>query len=91
MINKSFLTTGVLNNYKIPITITLTNSNIKRAIDDFWINIINNLDQDYSIIILFRVEYDNNHIATLGQLQKINKNAYNDYHDYLVTILELKS
>ena len=60
---------------------------------NIFFNKIDNKDKDNNhILILFRVQYKNNEIATIGTLQRFNfhENFIDKYIDYIVSILAFK-
>jgi len=69
----------------------ISNSLIKMAIKVFWKNIVQKMNDDKHIIVLFRIVYPNDIYNTLGQLQRLNKNEQNYYISYINDILSLKN
>ena len=72
--------------------ILLSKDLIINQINIFFNNIDNKYKDNNHILILFRVQYNNNEIATIGTLQRFNfhKNFIDKYIDYIVSILIFK-
>ena len=70
----------------------LNNEIISFYINEFWnINDLKNMPDNIHMLILTRIKWDNGEFATLGYLQKLNKNDKDYYIRYLNNILEIKS
>jgi hypothetical protein len=64
---------------------------LKKYINKFWNENINLLDNDSHILLLTRMRRDNGQIATIGQLQRLNKDDKDYLFKYLLDIIELKT
>lgn len=83
---------GNWNNKYYPIenllfTKALLNDYIKR----FWIDTFKNLDDNLHILLLVRIRRENGEFATIGHLQRLNKNDNEYLLEYLLNIIELKT
>ena len=56
----------------------------------FWDDIIDNLENQH-ILIIFRLNYEDGSIKTIGNLQRLNKEDLNYFIDYIKDIIELKT
>ena len=57
---------------KLPNNI-LTNEQITNAVNDFNCNVLEYLDKDQQLLIIFKIKTDDNLIRSISYLQKINK------------------
>lgn len=86
----SLLTPDVWNNYELPIKNKIfTIQLLSYYLSKFWKDIMEKIDNKY-IILLLRVQYLDNTIATLGKLQKINVNNYNELYEIFKDIFNWK-
>lgn len=64
---------------------------IEYVIDQFWGEIMNKLDDDQFVLILFRIIYDKkDFITTLGEAQKVNKNDQEKITELYKHLFEVK-
>jgi len=69
----------------------LTNSLVKNYISNFFKEVLKDLSLDKHILILFRLQLNNNSTITLGNMQKINKLSEANYTKYISGILNSKT
>ena len=62
---------------------------IEYVMHQFWARIMNNLEDDQFVLVLFRVIY-NDFIMTLGEMQKVNKNDLYKITELYKKLFELK-
>jgi DNA polymerase type B, organellar and viral len=62
---------------------------IEYVLNQFWARIMNNLEDDQFVLVLFRVIYDD-FIMTLGEMQKVNKNDLYKIAELYKKLFELK-
>ena len=79
-------------NYKIKIIPTvITKALLQNNINKFFNEIINNLDVNQHALFIFRVMFEDNQIATITPLQKINKDCQIELIDYIFNKLSLSN
>jgi DNA polymerase type B, organellar and viral len=73
-------------------TITLiSNALIKKSIQTFWNKHAIHINDNQHLLLLFRIQDESGIWSTLGRLQKVNKNALQEFIDFVIGILEIKS
>jgi hypothetical protein len=75
--------------YKLDTSIILADLIVEKYINIFWNEIVSTIKTDQYILLLFRVKYTDNHISTIGRLEKINSSSKNDYIKYIKNILQI--
>jgi hypothetical protein len=60
-------------------------------INIFWNEVVEEIASDKHVLILLRLEFENNTLVIIGQLQKLKKEDKKYFIDYLFNIIELKS
>jgi DNA polymerase type B, organellar and viral len=68
-----------------------TNDLLKIYLNKFWSEVMNKLDDNKHIIFLCRLQWDNGEFATLGNLQRLNKEDKDYIYDYLLNMISIKS
>lgn len=69
----------------------LTNQQISFFINKLWEDVVNNIDEsNQHISIMFKVKYDNNNIASIGYMQRLNKEDKDYYIERIIDLLSLK-
>jgi hypothetical protein len=95
------LTTGKLlkQSYTLELESFLDNKLIKKYLNNFWIDIMNNIQKDQRVLLLFRVRLGDEddptvfgYYITIGNLFKINnsKKDFNRLYDLLNYLLSIK-
>ena len=88
--HSSLLTPDVWNNYELPIKNKIfTIQLLSYYLSKFWKDIMEKIDNKY-IIILLRVQYLDDTISTLGNLQKINVKNYNELYEIFKDLINWK-
>jgi len=64
-----------LKQYKLDHSLILTDQIVERYINLFWKDVMSTLKDDQHVLFLFRVKFEGNQIATLCDMQKINKDS----------------
>jgi len=66
-----------------------SNESIENTLDNFWKSIMNQLDSNQYVLVLFRIKYLDYNVATLGETQKVNKNDFDELLELYLHIFEL--
>jgi hypothetical protein len=92
LINQSnFLLINKWHNYFISSDNNLlSNDLINEMLHKFWDEIMNNIDNKM-VILLFRIQFEDQTYRTIGNLQKINKNDFNILYKLLTSLLTILS
>jgi len=77
--------------YSLTDHIILTDELIREAITNFFENKVNKISDKEHIIVMFRVRTNNDHILTIGNLQKIGTNHLESYVQYINDVLYYKN
>nr|YP_009710628.1 DNA polymerase type B [Amanita brunnescens]QFZ98577.1 DNA polymerase type B [Amanita brunnescens] len=79
-------------NYYIPLTsgMLFTNDLLKKYLSLFWEDKVQKLNNEH-ILFLCRLQWDNGDFATVGDLQRLNKEDKDYIYNYLLNIISLKS
>lgn len=78
-------------NFKITMNHLLLNDEVlQMALTEFWSKFMSKLSDDTYLLILFRMEYANDLIFTLGPQSKINKHNFNELLNSYKNLLEIK-
>ena len=78
-------------NLKIPLNNLILNDEVlQMALTEFWSKVMSKLSDNTFILILFRMEYDNDLIFTLGPPSKINKHNFEALLKSYITLLQIK-
>jgi len=77
--------------YSLNIATIFNKSLLQKYINTFWLDVVNSINDDQHILINLRLQFDNDQILTIGELQKLNKNDKDYLINYLLDIIELKT
>lgn len=78
-------------NFKITMNHLLLNDEVlQMALTEFWSKFMSKLSDDTYLLILFRMEYANDLIFTLGPQSKINKDNFNELLKSYINLLSIK-
>jgi hypothetical protein len=78
-------------NLKIPLNNLILNDEVLQiALTEFWSKVMSKLSDNTFILILFRMEYDNDLIFTLGLQSKINKHNFEALLKSYINLLQIK-
>jgi hypothetical protein len=65
---------------------------LNNTFNKFWSKIVETIKEDKHILILLRLQFNDDRIVTIGQLQKLNSIEYKkEWIDYILNIIELKT
>lgn len=76
--------------YKIPNSL-ITNTLLKKYIQLFFNEVVNEVKENHHIHLLVRVQFDDNHTGNLGPYKRINKEDLDYCMEYYIQSIGLKS
>src|ERR1700749_3105623 len=91
LIKKHFTRIWSKYTYSLKDQVILNEDLIREAITNFFETHVNKISDMEHIIVLFRIVSVNNHVFTIGNLQKIGKNDLEFYVRYINNVLYFKS
>jgi len=59
--------------YKLPSPSFISKKLLLKSVNDFWVDIVNKINDNQHVIALFRAQYSSGNYFTLGRLQRLNK------------------
>lgn len=70
--------------------LVITKSLISKYVNDFWIDIVSKLSNQH-IYLAIKFKFNDNHLATLGNMQKLNKEDKDFLIQYIMDLISTKS
>ena len=85
-------------NYYIPFSsganraeeMLFTNDLLKKYLNKFWVEKVDKIDNTH-LLFLCRLQWENGEFATVGELQRLNKEDKEYIYNYLLDVISLKS
>ncbi len=77
--------------YKLNIPSTLTKNILSLYINNFWKEIMESINDNQHVMLMFRVKFTNNQIVSISTLKKVNKTSKDLYLNYLLDKLSLSN
>jgi hypothetical protein len=75
--------------YKLDSSILLPELIVNKFTKLFWNEVVDKIDNNQHILVLFRIKYTNNQFSTIGDLQKINKSSFEQFTKDIKNIIDI--